>query len=137
MIRRILLAVDAENDSRQAESLAAELGKRLGAEVTVLHVREWLLGPSGPFDEGARRTMSLIQEVSERLQAKGLHVQHEIRSTYFAFTARRIVEVAQVQAADLIVLGSHRRARSIRNILRRDVTTEVLRDAAAPVLVAA
>ena len=39
VIRRILLAVNAGNDSRHAEALAAELGEGLEAEVTVLHVR--------------------------------------------------------------------------------------------------
>jgi nucleotide-binding universal stress UspA family protein len=137
VIRRILLAVDTQRDAGRAVALAGELGIHLGATVTVLHVREWLLGPSGPFDDGGRRSIDLVQGVCERLRSRGLLVRCEIRSTYFAFTAQRIVEVASEQAADLIVLGPHRKGLSISAILGRDVTSAVLKGARVPVMIAA
>lgn len=129
--------MDTEGDAGRAESLAGELGNHLGATVTVLHVREWLLGPSGPFDDGRQRSIDLVRGISERLQSQGLHVRREIRSTYFAFTAQRSVEVASEDGADLIVLGPHRKGTSIRAILGMDVTSGGLKGATVPVMIAA
>jgi nucleotide-binding universal stress UspA family protein len=134
MIRRILLAVDGEGEVR-AETLAAELAGSLAAEVTVLHVREWLLGPAGPFDEGKEPTADLVERVAGRLRARGVPVRVQVRSAYFAHTPQQIVEAAQEQDVDLIVLGTHRGS-GVAGSAFGDVTGKVIRRARVPVLVA-
>jgi nucleotide-binding universal stress UspA family protein len=136
MIETILLAVDTGSGDHQAERLAAELATSLGAEVLVLHVREWLLGLGGPFDEGEGRTANLVRDVAERLRARGLRVRYETTATYFAFTARRIVDAARAEGADLIVLGPHPRSRLLRSALGTDVSGRGAAESQVPVLVA-
>lgn len=136
MIRKILLAVDATKPAREAEALAAELAARFSAEVIVLHVRQWILGPAGPFDEGRRRTAELVEDVAGRLREQGVRARPEIRSAYFARTARRIVEAAADDEADLIVVGSYG-ASGFRGTVLGGVTHKLLQLAHVPVLVSA
>jgi nucleotide-binding universal stress UspA family protein len=136
VIRKILLVVDATNHAREAEALAAELAIGFSAEVIVLHVRQWILGPAGPFDEGTQRSTELVDGVAGRLRERGVRVRPEVRSAYFAHTAREIVEAASEDEADLIVMGSHGASGIMPTVLGR-VTHKLLQLTHVPVLVAA
>ena len=134
-IRRILLAIDSPAHSTEAIRFASELARSTGAEVVVLHVREWILGPKGPFDEGEKVAARIIGEVARRLKADGVDTTVEIRSGYFGHTPRQIVNAARARGADLIVMGMSG-ASDHRGILLGSVTDKVLQLADVPVLVA-
>jgi nucleotide-binding universal stress UspA family protein len=134
VINKILLAVDGSEGSSAAEALALDVGRRLSAEVVVLHVCGWVFGPSGPFDEGPRRSYELADRVARRLADHGLRARPRVRSTTFARTAREIVEVARNEDVDLIVMGCHRGA-GRRRSLHGGAIDRVLQLATIPVLV--
>ena len=135
VIQKILLAIDASEHSKKAIPLAAEIAERLGAEVTVLHVREWVMGPGGPLDEGASEADRLVKAVVSQLRGAGLTARGEVLGDYFGHTARRIVAAADSSGADLIVMGS-RGVSDLTGILLGDVAHKVLQLATTPVLVA-
>lgn len=134
-ISRILLAIDTPARSRSAIRLASEVAGRLGAEVVVLHVREWILGPKGPFDEGEEEAGRIIGEVARRLKADGVRTSIDIRSGHVGHTAGQIVLAARASGADLIVMGRSPTS-GLRGILLGSVTDKVLQLADLPVLVA-
>jgi len=134
-ISRILLAIDTPARSRGAIRLASEVARRLGAEVVVVHVREWILGPKGPFDEGEEEAGRIIGEVARRLRADGVRTSIDIRSGHVGHTAGQIALAAQASGADLIVMGRSP-ASGLRGILLGSVTDKVLQLADLPVLVA-
>jgi nucleotide-binding universal stress UspA family protein len=134
VINKMLLAVDESEGSHAAERLAEELGRNLFAEVVVLHVREWVFGPSGPFDEGPRRSYLAAERVAGRLCDHGLRARPEVRSAFFWSAARAIVEVARREGVDLIIMGCHREAGHRRSLLS-GVTDRVLQMSTLPVLV--
>lgn len=136
MIRRILVAVNGVESSEKAVELAAELAKGLAAELIVLDVRQWLLGPRGPVDEGPEETSRLMAGVVRLLERQELKVRAEIRSGFFRSTARQVLDVAATGKADLVVLGPDGRS-GLGGFLFGNITTGVLRRANVPVLVVA
>jgi nucleotide-binding universal stress UspA family protein len=134
MIKKVLLAIDTSEYSKRGVPLAAEIAEKFGAEVTVLHVREWIFGSGGPFDEGAKEAEQLVEAAVGELKGAGLTAKGEVLGDYFGHTARRIVAVADVSGADLIVLGS-RGVSNLTGILLGDVVHKVLQLATVPVLV--
>jgi nucleotide-binding universal stress UspA family protein len=105
-IRRILFAVGSEDDAGAPADLVADLASSLSAETVVLHVRRWLLGPSGPFEEDASTARLLAHHVAGKLERRGILVRRKTGSAFFTRTARAIVDVAVAERADLVVVGS-------------------------------
>jgi nucleotide-binding universal stress UspA family protein len=135
LIQRILLAIDTPAHSRMAIRLASEMARRMGAEVVVLHVREWILGPRGPFDEGEREAERIVGEVARQLRADGVRTHVEVRSGYVGHAAREIVDAARSRGASMIVLDRSGSS-DLRGFLLGSVTDKVLQLADQPVLVA-
>lgn len=135
MIQKILLAIDTSEHAKVAVTLAAEIASMCGAEVTVLHVREWLLGARGPLDEGAREAEALVEAALDDLKHAGVTAHGDVQGGYFGHVARRIVAAAEESGVDLIILGA-RGVSDLANILLGDVVHKVLQLSNAPVLVA-
>lgn len=135
LIQRILLAVDTPTHSREAIRLASQIARRMGMEVVVLHVREWILGPRGPFDEGEREAERIVGEVARELRDDGVRTRVEVRSGYVGHAAREIVHAARVRRASMIVMDRSDSS-DLRGFLLGSVTDKVLQLADQPVLVA-
>jgi nucleotide-binding universal stress UspA family protein len=113
MFKRILFGTDFTSDAAQAEKVVADLAASMGASVVVLHAIE-------PIDPGGDQTP--FEEFYASLRAAA---EDKLSSTARRFAERRItcdirvtigarwhevVEQAVRESADLIVLGSRRRA---------------------------
>ncbi|MGZ8247271.1 universal stress protein [Methylomagnum sp.] len=113
--RHILLAVDFSEHSERAVAKAQELARGDGAELSVIHVVEYLptldssFGPIAPFD--AELTEQLIDSGRKRLGelADRLGVPDHRRWIEMGSPKTEIIRIAEEQKADLIVLGSHGR----------------------------
>jgi universal stress protein A len=141
-IKQILVPIDFSECSSEALKYASNLASDTGAQLTILHVDELLDAtiPSIPPVEGGyfleaawdaeRREVRemLVQTIPANANVKYEHQylrglpQHEI------------LEFADRQPVDLIVMGSHGR-RGISRLLMGSVAEAVMRKANCPILV--
>jgi nucleotide-binding universal stress UspA family protein len=133
--QRILLATDftdaSEPATRQALSLAAALGASLVA-VTVVDPRRLRVGgrPARVDQVRAEREGSMSGLVRD---ARSRDLAFEFL-VWVGEPGEAILEAAQSEGADRIVVGSHGRGR-VGRILIGSVSDEVVRNATVPVLV--
>lgn len=109
MFQRILVPVDLTDKNRRAVEWAVELASWGGALVTLVHVIEPLDLPFEEledfYEELEARAAEAMEAMSRPLQEAG--VEHRQQVVY-GERAREIVEYADEQDIDLIVLSSHR-----------------------------
>ena len=133
----ILIPLDFSDCSLDAVELAAQVAKDFDIKVTLLYVRE----PHGngldfPLDlHGAQRVHELqvkkqLEKLSQSLEDKGIS-SSALMKTYPI--AQAILEAAQENQADLIVMGTHGR-RGMSRLLIGSETAKVLRQSPIPVL---
>ena len=132
-IETIVCPTDLSEASLEAVPLATRMARLHGADLHLLHVH--LLHSISPSEEDI--PFPGESEAREELESsagdiKWSQVVHEIRRGINA--APTILEYADEQDADLIVMGSHGR-RGFRRLLLGSVTEEVVRLSPCPVLV--
>jgi len=123
-IETILLATDASTASVAAEDHAIELAARLGVRLVVLSVVA-----AAPSQREARQLA--VERVVQRARgadadASGL--------TWSGDAGESIVEAAEAEAADLIVVGTHARG-AVGRLFLGSVSDHVVRHARCPVMV--
>ncbi|TMA20949.1 MAG: universal stress protein [Deltaproteobacteria bacterium] len=112
---RILVAVDGSDPSRRAATRAADLARRLGESLTVVHV----LPPPPIFSEPAvlpdvaelerrvyERGKAVLDEIADSLRHDGLEVQAQLLA---GPAAEVLAEAAQSSEVDFVVVGSRGR----------------------------
>ncbi len=137
--RRICCPVDFSEASRAALREAAELARRFGAELVLLHVVE----PAGPAGSElafapprARRgdaagVSPLAEWEAEAVKVVGPRVESlELSGS----PAEEIVRFAAEGGCDAVVLGTHGRT-GFRRLVLGSVAAQVVRDAPCPVVV--
>jgi universal stress protein A len=110
---RILLAVDLHADSIGVGRRARDLAAMMGAELTVLHVVEYV--PVEPVGETMMPPMQLLDELAasarQRLRAlcADIGVDADHQRVEVGIIKAEIVRVARAMHSDLIVLGARER----------------------------
>jgi universal stress protein A len=111
--RKILLVVDLAEHSEQIGARARELAALTGAELSVLHVVEYV--PVEPMGETLLPAVQIEEELVQRANQRLAEFadRHGIAAPNRRVAAgnikAEIVRAAQEQKADLIVLGSRER----------------------------
>ena len=123
-IETVLLATDASQASVAAENHAVELATRLGARLLVLSV---VSGTTAVRDERQLAIESIVQ----RARAAGAEAQG---MTWDGEAGESIVDVAEAESADLIVVGTHGRG-AVGRLFLGSVSDHVMRHARCPVMV--
>jgi nucleotide-binding universal stress UspA family protein len=123
-IETVLLATDASPASRAAENHAIELAARLGARLLVLSV------VSGTPSVREARQLA-IEGIVQRARAAGAETRG---MTWDGDAGESIVDVAEAEAADLIVVGTHERG-AVGRLFLGSVSDHVVRHARCPVMV--
>jgi nucleotide-binding universal stress UspA family protein len=130
-MKRILVATDSSDSANRAVETAADLAKRLGAELVIVNVEQGFLGPDLPEPQATSDRIGDILEARSReilLRAKHLAEQSgltEIRTVSgLGDAAAFIIDVAEREAVDLIVLGKRGRSR-LAGILLGSVSQRV------------
>lgn len=113
--RHILAAIDFMPDRRQVTERACELAAHYQARLSLVHVVEYLpmdlanelvlpqdVELEGQLLESARRKMDAIAAELAMTPAPGIYLE-------LGQTRAEILRVAEEEAADLIVIGSHGR----------------------------
>jgi universal stress protein A len=113
LYRKVLLAVDLNADSIGIGRRACALAERLGAELTVLHVVEYV--PVEPVGETMMPPVQLLDELAsaarQRLVAlcADLGVDAKHQRVEVGNVKAEIVHMARAMQCDLIVLGARER----------------------------
>lgn len=130
MIERILLCSDGSKDAIRAAQAAADLARHFGAQLIVLHVFE----PTGqdpvssePISEDAQN--ALVQRTMEAVKGTGA-----LDRRAFGHAAEEIVQAAEDEKADLVVVGAHGKS-AIERFFVGSVSDRVMRHAPCSVLV--
>jgi len=144
-LTKILVPVDFSECSDEAFDDALELARRFGAELVVLHV--WqpprMMGPETIFypPEGTRQSVIHLVEEEARRQTGDFVAARAEPEPDVHFTTlveagipyATILDIAEREGVDLIVMGTHGRSGLSRFFLG-SVTEKVVRHAHCPVL---
>jgi nucleotide-binding universal stress UspA family protein len=138
--KRICCPIDFSDASRAAMEVAADLARRAGATLTLLHAYPV---PGYTFPDGSvvasPRMLQELADQSERHlgdwkgQAEKMGAPSVNAETVVGEPAAEIVAFAKERAVDLLVLGTHGRT-GIEHALMGSVAERVVRRARCPVL---
>ena len=133
-IRTILHPTDFSEYSRNAWHLACALARDYGARLVLLHVRDIPLGVYGEFGAAPPDVVDVdtLKDELARVEptAPGVTVERKLSE---GDPVSEIIRVAQENAADVIVMGTHGRT-GLGRLLMGSVAEQVVRRAACPVL---
>ena len=140
MVRHILVPIDFSEYANYAVDYAIELAKTLQARLTFLHVIHLTPLAMGSLDEAAfipyladieTEIQQQMQTLQNRIHQEGLQGETiAVRGVPF----QTIIETAESQEADLIVMGTHGRT-GLTHVLMGSVAERVVRLAPCAVLV--
>lgn len=144
-LRRILVAVDGSNTSFNASTYAIDLAKRNDAELIALHViyptysqYEAALSPRPErLQEVSRKEMEerqrYLDKVKQHATEKNVGVKTDV-IVGFTSVVKEIVEYAETNKVDIIVIGS-RGMTGFKKMLLGSVASDVVTYSHCPVLV--
>ncbi len=139
-LTRILCPTDFSEASTKAEAYATSLASRYGASLHLLHVDPPtpLMSPYGEipvdirlFEDQRQQAEHDLAAARDRARAAGVPADASIRGGY---PAREVLDVADREHSDLIVLGTHGRG-GFEHLLLGSVAEKVMRKAQCPVMV--
>jgi nucleotide-binding universal stress UspA family protein len=138
-IHRILLPIDFSPGSQAAVDLGLQIGRALGAAVTVLHAYvapnalvALVPGASVETDQQHERDMLArqLETIAAELRASGVTETHTM--LVVGPPKQTIVEQARAGHFDLVVMGTHGRT-GLSRLLLGSVAEHVVRHAECPV----
>lgn len=142
MYKKILVGIDGSEVSLQALKQAVDLARQLGSEITVVSVINEMKMPfSAEFGLWARESHeNLIRNVLESLNTAILKIREKHPEMKVEALieegrpAKKIVEIAETEEFDLIVIG--RRGNGLAgHLIMGSVSSEVIRTSHSPVLI--
>jgi nucleotide-binding universal stress UspA family protein len=133
--KNILVATDFGEVSHNAEDVACDLAATFGAQLTLMHV--WSI-PTPSYAEAIVLPLEDIEKAASETMARELERVREknrgVRSLLQPGVAwRAVVEVAEAQGFDLIVIGTHGR-RGVPRLFLGSVAERIVRASPVPVL---
>lgn len=144
MFKNILVATDGSPASAHAAALAVGLARAHGAKLTAVYVVDPYpyMGVGDLNPVGFQAYMAAAQQMAASAHAQvdalckkdGAPIALQVRMVEDMGAASGIVQTAQTEGADLIVIGSHGRTGLMRLMLG-SVATKVVAESPVPVLV--
>jgi nucleotide-binding universal stress UspA family protein len=136
MITHLLVPLDGSQLSEAALPAAAYLARKLGAQVTLLHLIE-SNAPSQVHGERHLRSVdeaeAYLREVAGRAFPPGVPVDVHVHSTQINNVAHGILEHAAEEDYDLVVMCAHGRG-GLKQYVLGGIAQEVVTDGRKPVL---
>jgi nucleotide-binding universal stress UspA family protein len=135
--RRILVATDGGSASAGAEKAGLELARRAGASLVLVTVIDpsRLRLPGGLFhtrvDQIRSARTGALSDLVDRARREGIDAQFLI---WEGEPGPSVVDAAQAEQADVIVVGSHARG-TVGRLLLGSISSYVVRNAGPPVVV--
>jgi nucleotide-binding universal stress UspA family protein len=135
MFKHILVAVDGSTYSQQALPTAIEVARKFNSDVLVEHVSEHDRGRAVVFSsESSADATRLVGNAVKLIRDAGITVKGHLSDVGAGHVAKAIVETANTNHIDLIVMGS-RGLSDVEGLLLGSVTHKVIQMANVPVLV--
>jgi universal stress protein A len=137
---KICCPVDFSEPSRVALEEAADLARRYGAALTVLHVFEPGGAAAGELQAPMPELFAATEKELERklagwrLEAERLGAPAVEQAVVSGAAGREIAAFAREGGHDLVVMGTHGRT-GLRHLIIGSVAERVIREAHCPVLV--
>ncbi len=136
MFEKVLLAVDGSEHSARAVPVAADIAKKSDGEVLVFHAREFVIARGGSYElEDRSEADELVERVKADLAAAGVKVNGRVESSVEGQAAKAILDAAEADGADVIVMGS-RGLSDLRGLLLGSVTHKAIQLSHGTVVVA-
>jgi nucleotide-binding universal stress UspA family protein len=138
-VQRILVPVDFSENARAVLEWAAHLAEEHASRVVLLHVYhlpvefQQLEGAYLPPDFWSNVKNEAEQQIgryAEELRGRGIEVEALVREGY---PATVIIEEAESQRADLVVIGTHGHT-GLKHLLLGSIAERVVQKAPCPVL---
>ena len=142
MFERILLSVDASPDSEKALQLTRELARVHGSRVSVVHGRDVPFVAPQPRPAPAQvdrwetedEAQQLLDQALAELRDAGVEAQGRVLPGQGRI-GDKILEAAETERAELIVLGSRGMSR-LEEVMIGSVSHKIIHAAKCPVLLA-
>jgi nucleotide-binding universal stress UspA family protein/mono/diheme cytochrome c family protein len=138
-IKRILVPLDFSTNSRRALDYAAGMARRFDASLHLVHVCEVPTMMTGSMDAYAIAYTDWSQRLGEEAELELVTIAASVKAckvtteVLFGNAARAIVEAAETDAADLIVMGTHGHG-AVMHLMMGNVAERVVRTAPCPVM---
>jgi nucleotide-binding universal stress UspA family protein len=135
MFKKIMVAIDGSTYSQMSLPAAIEVAKKFDSEIFVLHASEHDRGRATMYSlETPADATILVAEAVKTARDAGVTARGEVKHVAAGHVAKAIVETAEANGVDLIVMGS-RGLSDIQGLMLGSVTHKVMQIAAVPVLV--
>lgn len=133
-MNHILSPVDGSESSQRAVELAAKIASGLRARLTILAVRQYIVGRKTVADVWSDvETREILKKAKENAAAVG-HVEAGIAECRARDVAHAIVDYAEQNHVDLIVMGASGMG-AIKAFVIGSVSADVLRKSVCPVTI--
>jgi universal stress protein A len=138
-IKRILVPLDFSTSSRRALDYAAGVARQFDASLHLVHVCEVPTMMTGSMDAYAIAYTDWSQRLGEEAERELVKIVASVKArkvtteVLFGNAARAIVEAAETNAADLIVMGTHGHG-AVMHLMMGNVAERVVRTAPCPVM---
>jgi nucleotide-binding universal stress UspA family protein len=135
MFKKILVAIDGSSYSKLVLPAALEVAAKFDSEILVLHVSEHDRGRAAVFTlETPAEATKLVADAAKIARQAGITATGQLRDVAVGHVAKAIVETAEANAIDLIVMGS-RGLSDVQGLMLGSVTHKVMQTGDIPVLV--
>lgn len=136
MFQKVLLAVDGSDHSAKAVPVAADIARKSNGEVLVFHAREQAIHRGGSWElESESDANSLVERIKTELAAAGVKARSRTDRAPEGRAAKAILDVAESEGSDMIVMGSRGRS-DLAGLLLGSVTHKVIQLSHCTVVVA-
>jgi nucleotide-binding universal stress UspA family protein len=135
MFKHILVAIDGSVYSNEALPSAVEVARKFDSEILVLHVSEHDRGRAVVFStETPAAATALVGDAVKTVRDAGITVKGRLCDVAVGHVAKAIIETAEANGIDLIVMGS-RGLSDVRALMLGSVSHKIMEKAGVPVLV--
>lgn len=142
MFKKILVPTDGSKRAHDAAVFAADLAQQHGAQVVGVYVIDPFpyigigdasaVGLQAYMAEAKAAAMKSLEDIQASCEARGVAFQGDTIERNVTYEG--ILETAEVEGCDLIVMGSHGR-KGVQALILGSVAQKVLTHAKVPVLI--
>jgi len=133
--KSILFATDGSQYSAAATGKAIDFAKSYGSQLNVISVvdvtDEFIARAPGALDDLVKKAKGMVDNVKDKALSEGIKSEGMVKE---GDAYKSIVDAAEKQKADVIIMGSHGRT-GLKRLLMGSVTERVIGHAPCPVLV--
>jgi nucleotide-binding universal stress UspA family protein len=135
MFKHILVAIDGSTYTDEALPSAVEVARKFDSEVLVLHVSEHDRGRAVVFStETPAAATAMVADAVRKVRDAGITATGQLCDVAAGHVAKAIIETAEANGSDLIVMGS-RGLSDVQALMLGSVSHKIMEKAGVPVLV--